>query len=424
MVSKIYLCASVAVLLFSACDKKAKPKLNAEGVKANLLKEIPSLDQKVDANFGGFVIYLGNQVDTKVITPGASGQITHFWKVLAKPPKSWSIFTHLDGGSEQWMNIDASDMRDAYPLSKWKVGDIIRDEQQFRIQDNWLSKTMQMRVGLYHEKTHERMSVESGPVAKDNSVPVFDFSVKVGAAKATKEYVVHKTSEPMTMDGKADESAWKQIAKSPSFVAAEGGQPFPQATHARLLWDDDYLYAFIQVDDTDVFSSQTKHDGPLWKEDVVELFIDADKNRHGYVELQVNPNNVHLDAWFPRTRAQKHSFEWNANMKSAVVVHGSNDDRSDLDRGWDVEVAIPLASVKGDDPSMKVNIPPALGDSWRINVVRVETSKEGTLGAASWNPIPIQDFHALHRMFTIVFGDVDGATGQSKASDPGLHQGL
>ena len=35
------------------------------------------------------------------------------------------------------------------------------------------------------------------------------------------------------------------------------------------------------------------------------MFIDADGNRRGYVELQVNPNNVTFDSWFAGDRARR-----------------------------------------------------------------------------------------------------------------------
>jgi len=190
------------------------------------------------------------------------------------------------------------------------------------------------------------------------------------------------------------------------------------AARARLLWDDHNLYAFIEVDDADVHSQYKAQDDPLWKEDAVELFIDADRNRRGYVELQVNPRNAHFDAWFPETRSQANHPEWTSSMKSAVSVRGTLDQRGDQDRGWSAEIAIPLADVKGADAAMKVAIPPAVGDRWRINVVRVDKPAEGPLAASSWSPIPIADFHALARMLTVVFADSDG-TAPAAAPSPG-----
>jgi hypothetical protein len=83
-------------------------------------------------------------------------------------------------------------------------------------------------------------------------------------------------------------------------------------------------------------------------------------------------------------------------------VHGSLDNRDDTDRGWDVEIAIPLAAVKGNHEAMKVTIPPQVGDRWNLNVVRAEKKKGAEHpAAASWSQIPYTDWHALGDMLTV-----------------------
>jgi hypothetical protein len=146
----------------------------------------------------------------------------------------------------------------------------------------------------------------------------------------------------------------------------------------------------------------------MWKEDVVELFIDADGNGTGYIELQVNPHNAHFDAWFETTRAKKADRAWSAGMTSAVVVRGTLDEKGDKDSGWDVEIAVPLASVRGTSTTMAVNLPPKVGDQWRLNVVRSDKPDEGGILAAAWNPLTYKDFHALDRMLDVAFGDAEG----------------
>jgi hypothetical protein len=195
------------------------------------------------------------------------------------------------------------------------------------------------------------------------------------------------------------------------------------AARARLLWDDTNLYAFIEVEDSDVHSQYAKQDDPLWKEDVVELFIDADRNRRGYVELQVNPKNAHFDAWFPVTRGKESHFEWQSGMKSAVQVKGTVDERGDRDQGWSAEIAIPLAAVKGMDAAMKVAIPPSPGDKWRLNVIRVDLPRGAKgVAASSWSRITIRDFHALGRMLNVVFADAEGVV-PGKDTDAGAADG-
>jgi hypothetical protein len=187
-----------------------------------------------------------------------------------------------------------------------------------------------------------------------------------------------------------------------------------------MTWDDQNLYVFVQITDTDVFSPFKQHDEPLWKGDCVELFIDADGTRSGYVELQVNPNNATFDSWFATTRAQPGDEKWDANMVTAVKVRGTADQSGDTDQGWDVEIAIPYAAVKGRNDAMAVRLPPQIGDKWRLNVVRVDyRSAGGGPGVASWNRISYADFHALDRMLTVVFADPTGSIAPKPEQPPG-----
>jgi hypothetical protein len=220
---------------------------------------------------------------------------------------------------------------------------------------------------------------------------------------------VPRAAAPLTIDGVAAEPAWATAATSPELVTAEGSpEPVGKAT-AKLSWDDQFLYAFIAVTDTDVVSEYKKHDDPLWKQDCVELFIDADGNRRGYVELQVNPNNATFDSWFQSTRAQPGDPTWDAGMQTAVKLRGTSAS-GDTDQGWDAEIAIPWAAVRGRDEAMAVRLPPAVGDRWRLNLVRVDV-RTGDKGqsSSSWNRITSADYHALDRMLTVVFADASGA---------------
>jgi hypothetical protein len=368
----------------------------------------------VNADLGGKVVYLGNDVDKKVVRPGDKVRVVHYWKVTEPPGAEWRVFAHVNGGPGDWMNIDHSDMRAGHAPAKWRAGQIIRDEQAVTIGNDWKAPFAQITVGLYRrggQAASDRMPVVSGPADAEARVLAARLSVVGKSAAPELSYAVRRAGEPIVIDGRADEAAWLRVPASPEFAATEGGEPVGQRTTARLLWDDAHLYVFIEAADRDVASSLLGRDDPLWKEDVVELFIDADGNRRGYVELQVNPHNAQFDAWFPRIRtgnAADTDIAWSADMKSAVRVRGTVDERGDEDAGWDVEIAIPLAAVRGKDEGMKVAIPPQLGDRWRLNVVRGDKPKSGQLRASSWSPITIRDFHALDRLLVVVFADENG----------------
>jgi hypothetical protein len=416
-----------ALTAFACVDKGPGPKkIDPAYIEANLLGTPPAtLMNQVDADLGGKIVYLGNDVDTTALAPGGRVTVVHYWKVVEPPGSAWRVFSHVTGASSHdWMNVDYTDMRAGYPPAKWKAGDIIRDEQKFALKQDWTSPFAELTVGLYRKGgagVADRMPVVSGPSA-ESAVQAVRFSLdRAGAAKPG-GYVIRRADEPITIDGKADEPVWQRTPFGPEFTDAEGSPPMGYSTRAKMLYDDEHLYVFIQAEDHDVHSQYTQHDDPLWKEDVVELFIDADKNGRGYVELQVNPNNAQFDAWFPQRRGGPTDVEWNAGMTSAVVVHGTADKRDDKDRGWDVEIAIPLAAVKGRDESMQVALPPRVGDTWRLNVVRVDLPKGGRVAASSWNPITYQDFHALDRMLTVTFGDAAGGIKAAAADTVGEAQ--
>ena len=406
--------SAVGFALYGCVEKKSAPKVPREYIEANLLPAVPkAIQNKVNADLGGKVVYLGNDVDTSNVSGGAQVRIVHYWHVTAALGSHWAVFTHVTGSKpSDWMNVDMTKMRSGYPPSKWRAGDVIRDEQVFTLNKGWNSDYAQLSLGLFRKggkTTSDRMAIVSGPADNESRVKAFRFKVTGKANAAAGTHVVRKTPTPITIDGKADEGAWKTAGQSPQFPVAQGSPDTKGAAKARLLWDQNYLYAFVEIKDRDVFSPYTKQDDPLWKADVIELFIDADRNGFGYVELQVSPNNIHFDSWFPKTRATKSQPDWNANMKSAVIVHGTADKRDDKDVGWDVEIAIPHSAVKGGDSQMKVSIPPTPGDQWRLNVVRVEKPKSGNTAVSSWNQITYADFHALGRMLTVQFGDDTGA---------------
>jgi hypothetical protein len=104
-------------------------------------------------------------------------------------------------------------------------------------------------------------------------------------------------------------------------------------------------------------------------------------------------------------------------MVTAVKVRGTADKEGDTDQGWDVEIAIPLAAVKGRSEQMQVTLPPQVGNRWRLNVVRVDSrSGGGGPSASSWNRISYSDFHALDKMLTVVFADASGSISPSAAA--------
>jgi hypothetical protein len=270
------------------------------------------------------------------------------------------------------------------------------------------------RKGGQTEK--DRMEIRSGKADGKGRVQVA--TVKVASAAAGEPpFEIARAEGKIVLDGKATEPAWERAARTAPFVAATGSEASGE-TRARFLHDDDSLYVLVEVSDPDVASSFKKHDDPLWKEDAIELFIDADRSGKGYVELQVSPRGVTYDSWYQTVRPDGDPA-WESGMKAAVKVDGTLDKRGDQDKGWTAELQIPLSAVRGKDDKMAINIPPAPGDVWKLNVVRVEKTTTG-VAVSAWAQIGIEDFHAIDRLKPVRFG---GGPGAGRPTDAGAGAG-
>jgi hypothetical protein len=98
-------------------------------------------------------------------------------------------------------------------------------------------------------------------------------------------------------------------------------------------------------------------------------------------------------------------------MKVGVVVNGTLDNRNYKDKGWVVEMAIPLDVARGKEKAMK-NVPPVVGTEWRVNFFRMDLPQGHPQVGTAWSPPMVGDFHALDRFGTLVFGDEKGQSPQ------------
>jgi hypothetical protein len=213
----------------------------------------------------------------------------------------------------------------------------------------------------------------------------------------------------ITIDGRLDEPAWRGANGTGPFVDVGSGREnpaLPTRGNARLLWDDQYLYVGFEVSDKRVHGGwplpgQGALDGGkephLWEKDTVEIMIDpdGDGDNRDYYEIQINPQNLVFDTQYDdynspngNGRGPFGHEEWSAHLESAVVVHGTIDDDSDVDQGYTVEAKIPWASF-----AKAQHAPPRPGDAWRMNFYAMKNN-----GGTAWSPIlGMGNFHRASR---------------------------
>ena len=220
-------------------------------------------------------------------------------------------------------------------------------------------------------------------------------------------YTVKKTAEAIYVDGRLDEEAWK-LAPVLQLSAKNGGQP-AQATTARILWDDYYIYFSWDCEDSHIWSTMTVRDQPLYNEEVVEVFLDADSDLKTYLELEVNPLGTLWDGFIINREFKDGQAKltgilaWNSfGIRWAVNTVGTVNDPADKDKLWSVELALPLTDIV-----TAPNNPPKNGDRWRANLFRIDLPEgAGKPGQGqAWSPVSGRTFHDPEHFGELIFSD-------------------
>jgi hypothetical protein len=205
-------------------------------------------------------------------------------------------------------------------------------------------------------------------------------------------YRAHKAGT-ILLDGKLSEPGWA-AAEPAALVNTMTGRAPRYPTRARVLWDDAHLYVGFECEDEQVWAKAGReHDDPIYEDEVVEVFIDADGDGRSYDEVQVSPANVQFDASFVHHRSDLATAKrWSSGTKSAVAIDGTLENDVDRDRSWTAELAIPLRGLSG------LTRPPRAGDRWRFNLYRIDMKNPARVWDGSALRAPLRgDFHALDR---------------------------
>ncbi|HEX9828008.1 MAG TPA: carbohydrate-binding family 9-like protein [Flavobacteriaceae bacterium] len=204
--------------------------------------------------------------------------------------------------------------------------------------------------------------------------PIDTLSVDVsGAIVIPKHYIVSTTKDDMTIDGNADELSWENASFTDNFIDIEGIITPKFNTKTKMLWDDDYLYVYAEMEEPHIWGNLRQRDTVIFYNNDFEVFINPAGDAARYGEIEINALNTVWDLYLskPYRTGGKPDFNWNLDrLKSAVKVHGTLNNPNDLDSLWTVELAIPLKPLIALKNNPKTT--PKEGEQWRINFSRVE----------------------------------------------------
>ena len=229
-------------------------------------------------------------------------------------------------------------------------------------------------------------------------------------------YVAHRAPSPVVIDGRLDDPAWLAAPWTDPFVDIEGdAKPLPTyLTRARMLWDDEFLYVGVQLEEPHVWGDITERNAVIFYDNDVEIFLDPDADNHTYYEFEVNALNTIWELTLEKPYKDGGPAVSPTNLPgltSAVFVDGTLNAAHDTDRGWSVEVALPLAALEAYNGGRR----PAPGDTWRAGFSRVQWQHEITDGGDYrkvpdtpennwvWSPQGIIDMHRPERWGFVQF---------------------
>jgi hypothetical protein len=384
--------------LSAGCDHNDPAKPEAPKLTADSL---PKDARTVPIEFDGKLKIVGYKVNTRgPMRPGRNVSVTMYWKVDQKVEPGYRLSSRLvDGAGETVASLDdvsplrqQKDGRLLHAPETWTPGKLYIDELSFNVPRSVKSTKVQVLASV--AKGDQKVRVTAGPSADSTSALVV--TAPTGTRPPT-----HITPPPtmrvdrleantkIKIDGKLDEPAW-QGAPSASFVDTASGKPnphFPMSGSFRILWSKEGFYVGAELKDPDIVGGfdKDKKDPHLWTKDALMLMIDPDGSDNvDYYEIQIGPQNLVYDTRYD-TLNEPHKDpdgpfgheDWSSNLKSAVTVQGTIDTKEDRDDGYVVEAFVPWKSF---DKAKKT--PPAVGDTWRINVYAMRDGR-----GVGWSPI-------------------------------------
>jgi hypothetical protein len=207
--------------------------------------------------------------------------------------------------------------------------------------------------------------------------------------------------DSIKVDGILNEPQWKGLDTLRLTLnnAPAGGKPTVE-TKVLVAWSQTRLYVAFISDAKNVKGTITQHDGALYDQDVVEMFIDPDGDGKNYMELEWNGLNTSLDYFFTAPR-QGDNTAWTAEgMQNAVKVRGTANNASDTDTGIVAEISLPWSIFK---QWSKGSMPPKAGDSLALNFYRINYPSPNAAELIAWSPTGAADFHKPDKFGALIF---------------------
>ena len=211
------------------------------------------------------------------------------------------------------------------------------------------------------------------------------FSLTLAGRNDIQFYTAPKAISKPSLDGTMSRG-WENVPWTPSFIDIRGTTaPAPQlSTRAKMMWDDQYLYIGMHMEEHHLWTTFTKDQTFVYRNNAAEFFFDPDGDGMNYLEYEINPLKTiwSLKMDKPYSAGGRSTTIDMAGVIKGVFLNGTVNDSRDIDRGWGVEMAFPWTSLTSfhSGPVVPVN------QVWRMNLQRVNWKFDIVNGQYVKNP--------------------------------------
>ena len=223
-------------------------------------------------------------------------------------------------------------------------------------------------------------------------------------------FKVSKTSETMVIDGKMNETIWnKTEVRTLDYFYRIDKPTDQQKTSFRMLWDKAKLYVFFEMEDQFLTVRETERDGEPYLDDCAEIFFitapDSLDTHFGY-ELNLNKASndfIYFNDYYKGKDVVYKLF--NPDFEVEVTYDGTINDNSDVDKGWTMELAIPISNFG----ELGQIVPLKSGTQWAFLAIRQDRNDAAGNRRSTSTIFPIYDIsknvHQPNRFGLLEFVD-------------------
>jgi len=186
---------------------------------------------------------------------------------------------------------------------------------------------------------------------------------------------VPHAKQAITPSSEFDVNIWGGAVNTHTLLDENGKGAVP-VSEARFLWGHGQLYVAFYAGDLDLEMREKKHDGPVWRDDSLSLsfFVEGKKRM-----LVVSPLGVLADGVCPTDAVSlgdaRCDLHWESHARYAVDCDGTINKLGDFDEEWNVQAAIPLASLGAKSVS---------GAELAFSVARCDMAFDGKRACGRW----------------------------------------